>query len=1226
MSKIKPNLDLVRGAGGGGKEGGGSGRAPVEAPDSLRSIQYADVLDLIAEGEIVGLIDGMKSIYLDDTPLQNADGSFNFSNVIWQQCTGTQTQTPMTGFNSSAAETPVGAEITSVNSVTRTLSNSSNTAVRVTLSVPSLSRQDTSNGDILPTDVTIAIDVQNNGGGFIASALRRIFLASFFNLTPTGATTALASDQFNVTVLWTRQSISAPQTCEFQLQYRQVGNLPWLVYTSHAFSGGSFASSGLAGFAGVGSSGVINSKTFNLTLPSALYEFRLVKTNGSLQQASSGFLGGANTLTGTAYGGSVSITQGELLQYTNTDVLSGKTSSKYQRAYRIELPQPGPWDIRVRRITADSSSVTLQNKTFWDSYTELIDAKLSYPNSALQGLRIDAKQFNRIPSRGFEAKGMLVKIPNNYNPLTRVYTGAWNGSFVTAWTDNPAWLFYDLIANARYGLGEFVSASLIDKWALYSIAQYCDEIVSDGFGGLEPRFTASLYLQSQAEAYQVIGNIASIFRGMAFWSEGSITASQDAPKDASALFNQANVIDGMFNYSGSSSRVRHTVCLVAWNDPDDAYRQKIEYVEDAAGVTRYGVVQTDVVAIGCTSRGQAHRMGKWLLYSEQKETETITFRAAMDAVYVAPGDVIKTHDTNRAGARFGGRLIAATLSQLTLDAPVILQAGQTYSIACVLPDASIETRAITNAAGTYSVVNVSPNLSQLPLVQAIWLINGSNVNLEQWRVISIAEEEGTQVSITALSYRAEKYAVVEQNLILQPLPTSLINIKPPSTPNNLRVTESLYPAGLGLVGVSALLSWDSSADATSYTVTYQQKTGSLVTIRDINSNSVEIKPLAEGSYTFTVASSNNALGRKSPVRTLVANILGKTTPPQTLVNLQLSPLGSIGLFTWVPASDLDVIVGGKVKFRFAPNTLTSWDMAADLAGEISGASSSASFPLQAGIYLAKFEDSTGNQSVNATSIITNAANIMALNFVANLQGNPSWLGAKVNAQYYPALNGLILSSADLWDNAELMDSAELMDFGDGVISAGSYSFGTLDLGVVKTSRVSALVNARGFDLLDLWDAAELMNSTQLMDGDIVGDVSAVIYMRTTNDNPNLSPVWSAWIAATLADISARGFEFELRLSSDTTFHNVLVEAASIEVDMADLTQTGNDLLTGTGVYIVTFATQFQIIPAIGITAQNLATGDYFTVSAKSTSGFSVRFFNSANVGISKTFDYIAKAY
>jgi hypothetical protein len=1216
--------DLIQGAGGGGKGGGGEGDIPTEAPNTLRSIQYARVLDLLSEGPIEGLVDGLKSIYLDDTPLQNPDDTFNFKGVTIIERAGEQSQLSIPGFTASEAEIPVSTEVVKGVPVTRSISNTNDTAVRVTISVPQLTFQSLETGDLTGSEVSIAIDIQNDGGGFVPQPLRKIYQSSVLSVSGGGAFSTVESSRYKLKVDWLGSSF-APQTCTIQLQYREVGSLPWLVSQTYTFSGAATTIGGpvVAGITNVAVVPASSSKTFELTLPEAQYEFRVVKTKGSLSQPAT-ILGQPAPLVGLQYGGSASITGGSVYAPAYNDVISGKTTSRYQRSYRIELPAGGPWDIRVRRLTNNSAQSNLSNKTFFDSMTEIVDAKLSYPNSALIGMSIDAKQFNNIPVRRYTVKGIKVKIPSNYDPLTREYDGTWDGTFDIAWTNNPAWIFYDLVTNSRYGLGEFVSEDQVDKWGLYTIAQYCDTMVEDGFGSIEPRFTCNLYLQTQEEAYNVVANLASIFRALAFWGGGEIKVSQDSPREPEQLFNRSNVIDGRFAYAGSGANVRHTVVLVSWNDPQDAYRQKVEYIDDEEAIQRYGIIQTGIVALGCTSRGQAARVGRWLIYSEQNETETITFRAGLDSVYVSPGSVISTQDPNRAGSRMGGRLLSGTIDTLTLDSEIEILEGTLIKV--VLPDGTIEERAASNLVGTTTAeLTFSLPFSVAPERYAIWMASNDNLEPEQWRVVSISEIDKTQFEITALSYRPDKYDAIEQDLILEPLPTSGIDSGQPETPTNLNVMESLYLVGISVIGVAATVSWDSVENAAYYSLVYQTENENPVTIDNIRANTYDIKPISEGQITFTVFAVN-ILGRRSQGNTISIQINGKTSPPADVQDLRVAPLGSVGLFTWQPSIDLDVIVGGRVRFRYSPDTSSTWEFAFDLAGTPAGSATTTTFPLQAGIYLAKFEDGSGNQSVNATSIITDAANIIALNFVDLLQGEPDWTGEKVNTQFYSDLNGLLLSSTDLWDSLELMDSDELMDFGAGISLSGTYDLGSIDLGSVKTSRINSVLQARGFDLQDLWDSAELIDSVQLVDGDVVSDVSAEIFMRSTMDDPAGSPVWSAWAESVLSDVTARAFEFELRLSSDSEYHNVLVTSAIAQVDMPDLIQSGDDLTSGLTTYSVVFDQEFQILPAVGVTAQDMETGDYYTITNKTQQGFDIDFFDSNNLRVSRIFDYIAKAY
>jgi predicted phage tail protein len=1142
MSKLD-RLPIRGSGGGGGKSGGGSARVAVEAPDSLQSIQYAKIIDLIAEGEIVGLVDGLKSIYLDETPLQNADGTLNFSNVEWQERVGTQSQIPLIGFDGSEAESPVGVEILYDTPITRTVSNANNSAIRVTLSVPALSQQNTTNGDINGTSVKIGIDIQNNGGGFVPHEMRREFSGNGFVYANGEASNTVDAEEFSINVNWSGQNIdiTSTQTISFTLQYRAVGDLTWLDKLTYSFSGKGKTelvkdvnSGYLSGFVG----NTVNyppsgSKTFNFALAADQYEFRVLKTNGSR----------AN-LVGISYGGSVSISSALANFPVYFDTISGKASSKYQRAYRIELPAPGPWDIRVNRLTVDSTSTALQNKTFWESYTEIIDVKLSYPNSALQGLKIDAKQFSSIPTRGYEAKGVLAKVPSNYDPLTRVYSGAWDGTFTIDWSDNPAWCFYDIVSNGRYGLGNYVDEDTIDKWALYEIAQYCDELVSDGFSGLEPRLTCSLYLQTQEEAYKVIGNIASIFRGMSYWSSNGVTASQDAPKLPSKIFNQANIKDGLFNYSGSSSRVRHTVALVAWNDPLDAYKQKIEYVEDAAGIARYGLIQTDVIAIGCTSRGQAHRMGKWMLYSEQNETETVTFQAAMDSVYVAPGDVIETHDTNRAGARLGGRLISATVNQLTLDAAVTLESGQSYSITCVLPDGTIEKHAITNATGDHTVINTATDFSEAPQAYAIWLINSALIEPELWRVVSIAEVEAPYLEITALSYRADKYDFVENNLILQPLRTSLISSAPPSVSSNITFVESLYLSGLGLVSVKALVGWDVVSSAVSYTLKYQRDNESEVTINGLTFNSFEIAPIQEGAYSVSVFAVDS-LGRKSQPATIHVTVYGKTTPPVPVAAFSVIKNSGIGLVSWQLHDDLDVQVGGNIVVRHSPLTSgAQWEDGV-IYEVFSGNAVNGTIPLTTGTYMAKAIDSSGNWSITPASFIATEGMVTGFNTVGSVTENPTFAG---NKTLLVAVNNILqLSSTTLIDAmSDSIDSWSKIDYLGGIQLSGSYLFDSvLDLTTVATRRFEAAITALSYDADDFINSRWLVDDWAAIDGDIINDCDATLYISTTDDDPTGAPTWTEYAQFFVADFTCRAARFKLDLVSQINTHNIQISQLSV---------------------------------------------------------------------------------
>lgn len=457
----------------------------------------------------------------------------------------------------------------------------------------------------------------------------------------------------------------------------------------------------------------------------------------------------------------------------------GKFGSKYTRAYRIETPAAGPWSIRVTRLTPDHTSGApdyTQDETWWDAYTEITDAKLRYPYTAVAALKVDAKQFQQIPQMTLELKGRLIQVPSNYNPTTRAYTGIWDGTFITAWSDNPAWVWYDLATNTRYGAGTVLSVSSVDKWALYAIAQQCDTLVSDGKGGTEPRFRCNVYLQNQEEAIKLLRDMASIFRGMVYAGSGLITAVQDVDASPVAIFTNSNVKDGRFSYQGSARKSRHTAALVTWQDPTNGYQNSVEYVEDQASIARYGYNPIQEAALGATSQGQAHRQGNWKILTETMNTEVVNFTSGLEGITLRPGDIFATRDEFRAGdGRLGGRiLVGATTTVIPLDAPVVLPAG-TNTLTVKLADGTVASSTVTTAAGTVSSLTVSPALPAAPPALSQWALN-----VALYRALSIKKGDGIYYDITGLEHTPSKYALVDG-----------VTVTPgPSTPANLFIAPS----------------------------------------------------------------------------------------------------------------------------------------------------------------------------------------------------------------------------------------------------------------------------------------------------------------------------------------------------------------------------------------------------------------------------------------------------
>ena len=1192
---------IIKGAkGGGGKGGGGGGggRVAQESPDSLRSIAYASVLDLVSEGEIEGLAEGLKSVYFNETPLQNPNNSFNFTGATVVSTTGTQSQSYIQGFPNVENEIGVSTQVEFPTPIVRQISNSEIDAVRVTISIPALTQQNTSNGDINGASVQYAIDIQSNGGGYIPQILGAVWSSNTVNIA--SSTSARANQPlYQIQMAVTDTSNSAVYVAQYKLQ-----------------SSGTWLTAGIT----VKVDQTVDSywddygyqentttvKTFTMPMQAAgLWEMRIVITSGSP------YISAVNGNYGTPFA-----------------TITGKTTSKYQKSHRIELTGDAPWDIRVRRITADSTSSALQNKTFWDSYTEIIDGKFRYPNSAIVGVRIDAAQFDSIPRRSYDLKLLKVKIPSNYNPQTRAYTGIWDGTFKVAWTDNPAWCFYDLVTNSRYGLGGFIPEAQVDKWTLYAIGRYCDELVPNGFGGTEPRYTCNIYFQTREEAYTVINNMASIFRGMPYWASGAITLGYDAPADPVYQFSNSNVVDGSFSYQGSAIKARHTVALVTWNDPEDFYRQKVEYVEDADGIARYGIVQTEVIAVGCTSRGQANRAGRWILFTEQSETELVTFKTGIEGNQIRPSNIIQIADEARAGTRTGGRVASATTSVVTLDQNVsgIANIG-TGTLSVILPSGTLETRSISSVAT--SIVTVSSPFTETPAPNAIWMVQTSTLSLQTFRVTSIIEE-ADGLSVTALAHNPNKYAEVEQGLILAPRVISSLSLVP-NAPNNLAASETLYEENAD-VNVLVTLSWSPVDQATGYQVAYKVDDRNFVNLPITSATSIDIRNAVEGTYTFKVFAINS-IGKRSLPTELTTQIYGKTIPPANVTNFAVNIIGTQAYLAWTPVPDLDLAY-----YRIRHSRLTSgatYSDAIDIIDKVARPANTAVVPAMTGTYFIKAYDKLDFSSLLAAESVAIINDISGLNVVETITESPAFLGQKVECSVGD--EGLVLDTAIDFDAATGLFDSVVGDFdgGGGTTSTeGTYFFENyLDLGSIYTSRITAIVDVGRIDYVNTFDAKEGLfdSAANEFDGDPddFDDTNVELWVSTTNDDPNSSPAtWSAYRKFFVGDYKARGFRFKAVLTSIDETASPILKTLTISVDMPDRVIGGNDIVSGTGAggYSVVFTPSFKVSPSVGIMGQNLQQGDFYEIPTKSASGFTIRFKNSSGTVVSRTFDYVAKGY
>ncbi|MBM6442415.1 host specificity protein J [Pseudomonas sp. MIL9] len=1058
----------------GGKSGGGSSssRAAVEAPDSLRSRQHVRILHAICEGEILGYLGGPQGIFFDDVPLQNADGSYNFSNVSIDSRVGTQWQAylPITGLE---AEQSVGVEMKFNVALERAITDTDVDAVRITVSVPQLSEQNTQNGD-------------TNGSSAI---------------------------------------------------FRVEGKL------------------------GTG-----------------------------------GWFGLCDDIT-----------------------ISGKTMSRTQLSYYLRLPPSGglPRYIRLTRLSADSGSAAIQNRTFFDSYTLLWDEKLRYPNTALLGVSIDAEQFSSIPRMAFMVGGMKVLIPSNYDPNTRIYAGSWDGSFQRAWTDNPAWVWYDMLTNTRYGLGGLLDSTLIDKYALYSIAQYCDALVPDGYGGLEPRFACNLALTTQQDAWKLVNDMVSVFRSICFWAGGTLTAVQDAPRSSRYLFNNSNVVGGEFNYQSVASDQRYNVAAVTWNDPLQQYKQSVEVVERPDLIAKWNrIQQSDVVAIGCTSRGQARRLGRWLLYAE---SEAVTFASGADGAIPLPGDIIDITDAHRAGARNGGRLLAgSTASNLLLDAPIGLVG--TGVVGVVMPDGSYATAAVTVGAGATSIT-VSPPLASAPLASAPWAFSTASLETQKFRVIGISEGDDGTYAISAVAFDPDKFDEVEFGTPDVDNPISNVNLSAPDAMGQLTFLESLYDTGTGLAAARLSVSWTPPARAMRYQVEVKKPGGNWEYVAEIATPSIDFDSASSGLWTVRVTP-KSVLGLAGQASSQEYSAQALLAPPSELVGLRLDVINSVATLAWEPVPELDVKLGGSINIRHSRNVSATWDTALPLT-EVAGRSTSSVVALLPGKYLARAVDSSGVGGPIA-EVWSDAQVPLPANVALIITESPTFHGAAVNAS---AADGVLkMTGAGYFDDVPDVDAllGEVDKFGGSMLTA-TYSFAApADLGYVYDCRLTADVEADLYDDGTYIDTVQDFDALTSIDGDPPNGASLSLWVRTSDVSP---ATWSAWKPFVVGDYRARQFDFQLRGSVQQTTNWIDISKLEVVIDMPDRIESGNDLAVPAGGLVISYTPPFNAPPAVSLTAQGLSPGDYFDVSAKTVTGFTVFIRNSSGVAKSGcSIDYISKGY
>jgi len=756
---MKQIEDIAGSGGGGGKGGGGGSRAAQEAPNTLRSSASVSIVEVISEGEIVGICGGAQGIYLNDTPLMSSTGAYNFARAAWDYRVGLPTQPYMKGFAAATAEITVGTPLSITGGpIIRTTSSDQIDAVKVTILLPGgLFVQNTTNGDMSGTKVTFRIEKK---------------------LTSSGS--------------WT----------------------------------------------------------------------------------------------------------------SATDfTIDGKTTSPYERQYRIERPVgTGTWDVRVARVSADDASSATHSATTFSRITEIQEVKdvtTEYHNTAVVGLVVDAETVgNQIPVRSYLVQGIKVQVPTNYNPTTRTYTGTWNGTFQTAWTDNPAWVLYDLLTNSRYGMGEFITAAQVDKFSFYDAAVYNDQLVPDGKGGTEPRYTFNAVINAREDAFRIIQTIAGAMRATVIDYNGLITILQDRPSAPVKLVTKANVLNGNFEYKSSGLFDRHTAFNVTFNDKTDRHLQRVVTIdsETQSGAfqtalvyaqAKYGYNPIDIAAFGCTSEGQALRHGRWAVDTEINQTEIVQFKMSLNGFDLLPGEIIKLYDEDYAATVGAGRVVSVVGTTAVLDRAVALTTGSMIDF--VLADGTtIESKPIVETAGTHSTITLGSALSQDVLPGADYIVT-TTVQPRQFKILSIKQESPNVINLECVYHDPNKFARVELGVnVASPIFSNAVATTC-TVPQNLTFRESAVNID-NTIKRSLLISWSQPVKGTvgTYTLMHRVNNGTWVVVGGLKTMSYELVNIKAGTYEVKVVAissfgnqSDSAVGTYTIETT--AGGVSPLNPPTNLV-------------------------------------------------------------------------------------------------------------------------------------------------------------------------------------------------------------------------------------------------------------------------------------------------------------------------------------------------------
>ena len=1179
---------------------------PYRAPDTLHSRQFVTVQDLISEGEIEGFASAskeglskgttayenasLKDVFLDDTPILEstansanpADEDINFKDVVFKSKFGTSSQAAMTG---------IPAESRSPNGVGVEVENDDNASAWTTVSTTA-------------SDGTVTISGKNYTVGQIVTTTKStddiVFKCTVAGQAGTTEPAAFATATVGQTVTdnqvtWLAQTVGLSGAVTRQIQTPDVDAL-----------------------------------IITLTWP----QIQILEDDGDIRGDTVKY---AIQLQHDSGGYVTKI----------LDTVSGRTADAYQRDHRIELSSySNSVDIRVVRITPDSTDTQRANAFQFTSFQEVIDNPSTYPNSAYVALRLDSKQFDRIPTRKFRIRGIKVRIPaaganNSGTPTVDLQTGRiiyptgyiFNGTMGAAvYTNCPAMCLLDLLTNSRYGFGDHITDSNLDLFSFVAASRYANEEVDDGTGSgtKEARFACNVNIQSPKQAFDVINELSGVMRCMPMWSAGSVTIAQDRPLNPSYLFNLSNVSEEGFTYSGSSLKQRHSIFSVSYFNMDS---QEVDFevvgdsnsVADVARRKKLGTAIKKVKAFACTSRNQAARLGRAMMFAEEQQSELVTFSTSIDAgIVVRPGAVIEVNDPVRSGARRGGRVVSATTTTITIDSATqtLLPAiNDAPTISVLLSNGSVETKTITNING--AVITVNSAFSSAPNVNSPYVVSSTSLQTQLFRVIQVEEKDGIFYQITALTYIAGKYDFIEDGTPLPERKISILNALAPA-PSSLTVTEKTVVIN-NIARSKLIVDWQPVQGVTQYQVNYKLENGNFVT-QIVHSSDFELLDTVKGTYIIQVFSYNASLQLSANPTETRFTAIGKTALPEDVSGLTVEPINEQFVrLRFNQATAIDVLHGGRVYVRHTNLTgnNATFQNAQDVIQAVAGNATEVIAPALAGTYLLKFQDDGGRFSANAASVPLSIVDILDSIVVKvdreDTDSTP-YNGSKSNVVYDSSLGGLKLTNP-------------------ATNSSGTYDFvETLDLGGTFSLTLKRHFQGAGFYVGDKFDnRTALIDTWTDFDGSIAQDVNAKIAVRTTTGNPSSSPTYSAFNDFANGTFKGRGFQFRITLTTNDSAQNISLQQAGYTATLPSRTEQSSVIASGAGAKNVQFSNAFFVgtsalgnlnnfLPSINISAQNMASGDFFELTNISGTGFTVHFKNASNASIDRNFTYSAVGF